>query len=292
MKNASQKIRPRLRLLPPSHAIKVFFSSIRGKSAPVETGVMNASEYHHISPRIAMVPSGELGYLEAGTPGGKKVIFIHGTPGSADGWLAYLAGTPAGHLFIAVDRPGYGVSHPHRGVLTLKDQAAALLELIDYDSGETAILVGHSLGAALALQLALDYPHAISGLLLLAGAFDPKLEEANILQPLAATPFFSHLLPRAIDNANRELLGLKADLLDQAGRLKQLSLPIAVVHGDSDPLVPVANVDYLKEKLPGHSLDIEIIQNSDHFIPWSLKPTVDMALKRVIQATGSDEISA
>ena len=285
MKKVLPIVRPRLRLLPPSHAIKVFFSSIRGKSAPIETGVMNASEYHHISTRIAMASSGELGYLEAGSPGGKKVIFIHGTPGSADGWLAYLAKTPVGHCFIAVDRPGYGVSQPHRGVLTLEEQAAALSKLIDYDSGERAILVGHSLGAALALQLALDYPHAISGLLLLAGAFDPELEEVNILQPLAATPFFSNLLPRAIDNANRELLGLKADLLDQASRLRKLTLPISIVHGDSDPLVPVANVDYLKEKLPGHSLDIEIIRNSDHFIPWSLKPTVDMALERVIRAT-------
>lgn len=56
------------------------------------------------------VPTTDLrvSYLHAGAPDGRTVIFVHGTPGSAQAWTDYLITVPDGLRYVAVDRPGLG----------------------------------------------------------------------------------------------------------------------------------------------------------------------------------------
>jgi len=224
-----------------------------------------------------------------GSVDGRRVVFVHGTPGSAKGWADYLLNTPAGRLYIAVDRLGYGSSKPEDAVVSLKCQARAIAPLLEAINGRKAILVGHSSGASVALQTALDYPDAVGGLLLLAGAFDPDLEEANWFQTIGTLNPVSRLLSRVINNANRELLGLKRELLAQADRMHQIKIPICAVHGDMDPLVPLANLSYLQRKLKHVSIDKLVLNHADHFIVWHSKPSVDASLNRLIDQVRQTE---
>lgn len=282
---------PRLRLLPPWQALKVLVSSLNGRNSPVKT-VANESQIAGLerhSLRVPLSMTDTVSYLQTGAPEGRRIIFVHGTPGNAKGWADYLLNVPAGRLHIALDRLGYGFSTPKQAVVSLKRQAQAVVPFLKTTKDRKAILVGHSSGASVAVQTALDCPDTVGGLLLLAGAFDPDLEEANWLQPFGTLKPISRLLPRVIDNANRELLGLKRDLLAQADRLHQINMPVVVVHGDMDPLVPPTNLNYLQQKLNNASLDKVVLKQTDHFIPWHSKPAVDAALKRLIDQVRQTE---
>lgn len=275
---------PRLRILPPLHAYKVLFSCLTGRNSPIST-VASEQQISDLERKTVKVPSSVndiISYLQVGSTDGRRVIFVHGTPGSAIGWADYLLSVPGGRNHIALDRPGYGFSSPRNGVVSLKIQAQAILPLLTAVGNCKPILVGHSLGACVAIQVALDFPTTIGGLLLLAGAFDPDLEEAHWLQPIGTFKPFSWLLPRIINNANKELLGLKQELLAQASRLDQITIPVSTVHGDKDPLVPIANLDYLQQKLINTSLDKQVLKDKDHFIPWNSKTAIDINLERLI----------
>lgn len=273
-----------MRLLPPLSAIKVFISSLNGRNAPVKiaasreqiAGINRQSERSHSSEAYLV------SYLQAGTPSGRRVIFVHGTPGNARGWADYLLAIPEGHEYIALDRPGYGFSEPEHAVVSLERQAQAIAPFLKANSGRKTILVGHSSGASVVMQTALDYHDSVGGILLLAGAFDPELEEAVWLQMIGRLKPISKLLSRAINNANHELLSLKCGLLAQAERLNRISIPVGVVHGDRDPLVPIANVSYLQRTLTNASLETLVLKNVDHFLPWHSKPSVDTSLQHLI----------
>ena len=74
-----------------------------------------------------------LHYLRAGDPTGRRVIFVHGTPGSAYAFTDYLVNVPSGFEFISVDRPGFGKSGPDGAVVSLRMQALALRPLVETD---------------------------------------------------------------------------------------------------------------------------------------------------------------
>ena len=279
-----QSLHPRWRLLPPIHALKVFISCLNGRNVPVK---MAANEVNtgHIERQSIRVPSSKtdiVSFLQMGPSAGRQIVYVHGTPGNAEGWVEYLLKVPAGRLHIALDRLGYGLSQPTHAVVSLKRQARAVAALLRMGDGRKSILVGHSSGAAVALQTALDFPEMVGGLLLLAGAFDPDLEEAIWFQPFGTLRPISRLLSRKINNANRELLGLKRELLAQADRLHQIRIPVGIVHGQQDPLVPIANMNYLQRKLKNARIHKMVLKYADHFIPWHSKPVIDSELERLI----------
>ncbi len=287
-----QQVRPRMRLLPPLSSIKVFFSSLKGRNAPLKiaAGKEQIARLNRQARRTHSPEADLVSYLQAGTPDGRRVVFVHGTPGKATGWADYLLDVPEGHEYIALDRPGYGFSEPEHAVVSLERQAQAVAAFLATKNGRKTILVGHSSGASIAMQTALDNPASVGGLLLLAGAFDPELEEAIWLQNIAMLRPVSRLLPRAINNANHELLALKRGLLAQAGRLHGIRIPVGVLHGDQDPLVPIANVSYLQRSLANASLEKLVLEGLDHFLPWRSKPSVDASLQRVIKRVRLTEL--
>ncbi|MEM6491635.1 MAG: alpha/beta fold hydrolase, partial [Pseudomonadota bacterium] len=62
---------------------------------------------------------------------GRRVIFVHGTPGDKELWADYLLDPPFPAEFVAIDRPGFGGSDPKDAVTDLEAQAAALLPLLE-----------------------------------------------------------------------------------------------------------------------------------------------------------------
>ena len=110
----------------------------------------------------------QIHYLEQGQ--GPSVVMIHGLSGVAQNFGYQVLGDIAkDHRVIAIDRPGsgYSVRHP-RSSADLGVQADIVAELIDALALDKPLVVGHSLGGAVALATALRYPDQVSGLALVA----------------------------------------------------------------------------------------------------------------------------
>jgi pimeloyl-ACP methyl ester carboxylesterase len=107
-------------------------------------------------------------YVERGE--GRPILFIHGLGGTQFHltWPLF-ARLEKNFRLIAIDRPGSGYSTRRRGgPVTPAEQAAFIARLIDAFGLERPLVVGHSLGGAISLALALDFPGKVSGLALFA----------------------------------------------------------------------------------------------------------------------------
>jgi pimeloyl-ACP methyl ester carboxylesterase len=237
-------------------------------------------------PRRIFLPETEdrarLSYLAAGRPGGQRVVFLHGSPGTAEEWAGFLGDVPDSRYFLAVDRPGFGESS-ETAVESLGDQARAIAPLLNTIDGQGVVVVGYSFGGAVALRLAVDYPDKVAGLFLIASAADPTREEVHPLQELAALAFFEFLLPQELANANTELLALRPELEALAQDMARIAAPVTVIQGLSDTLVPPENATYIQTMLPSDTPKrMILIEEADHFLPWTHPELLKAALGCVI----------
>lgn len=222
-----------------------------------------------------------LSYLEAGEPAGRLAIFVHGTPGDASAWADYLMGVPKGYRYIAIDRPGFGHSGPDGAVVSLAEQARAIAALVRANGGKPAVLVGHSLGGPIIAQAAVDSPDRVAALVVLAGSLDPAQESVPFIQYVGDTWPVSALLPRWLRNTNREILALEPQLEALAPRLSAIQIPVTIVHGTKDTLVPFENVAFMKARMTGtKAMEVTVLDGQNHFLPWNSKPQVDAAIAK------------
>jgi len=122
--------------------------------------------------RMQAVPSGyRMHVLEAGA--GPAVIFIHGSGPGANAYsnfsLNYPAIAAAGYRVVLPDLIGFGYSSKPVGIdYTLDLFVTTCIELLDALDIHECVLVGNSLGGAVALEIALDQPGRIRKLVLMA----------------------------------------------------------------------------------------------------------------------------
>ena len=118
--------------------------------------------------KFVQISTGPLHYVEKGQ--GQSIVMIHGLGAQLGNFDQFLMDEMAKtHHCIAIDRPGMGWSaRPATAPANPRAQAAYIAEAIDALGLDRPLLVGHSLGGAIALCLALDFPEKISGLALLA----------------------------------------------------------------------------------------------------------------------------
>ncbi len=112
----------------------------------------------------------QLHYLEGGA--GEPVVFIHGSGPGASGHSNFKQNYPAfaaaGYRVLVPDLPGYGASDKPQTVYSLDFFVTALSGLLDALDIQRCVLVGNSLGGAIALKLALEQPQRVSRLVLMA----------------------------------------------------------------------------------------------------------------------------
>ncbi|MEX0956325.1 MAG: alpha/beta fold hydrolase [Rhizobiaceae bacterium] len=118
--------------------------------------------------KFVAIDGNRIHYVERGE--GRPILFIHGLGGTQFNLTHPLfSGLEKDFRLIAIDRPGSGYSTRKRGgPVTPAAQAAFIARLIDEFGLEKPLVVGHSLGGAISLALALDFPEKISGLALFA----------------------------------------------------------------------------------------------------------------------------
>lgn len=113
----------------------------------------------------------EMHYHEAGE--GPAVVFLHGSGPGASGWSNFKGNYPvfaeAGHRSIVPDILGFGYSSkPDDAVYAIDYMADGVIALLDRLEVETCVLVGNSMGGALAIRIALTRPDRIRKLILMA----------------------------------------------------------------------------------------------------------------------------
>ncbi|AKF10033.1 alpha/beta fold hydrolase [Sandaracinus amylolyticus] len=192
-----------------------------------------------------------------GRPETAQTLFLHGLPWDAESWRDVADLTPGSSA--RVDLPGLGRSSPAR----VDD--VAWLDALLADRARPIVLVGHSLGAGLALRFAARRPQRVSRLVLVSPAFLQRRAPA-MLRCAALTS--RALRGMSLERAQRRFLGAGdvhpavesahahlrrpgvasriaralagASTLEARAELRRLleaiAVPVTIVHGDQDPL--------------------------------------------------------
>jgi pimeloyl-ACP methyl ester carboxylesterase len=123
--------------------------------------------------RFLDLPGGRLHYTDEGS--GPAIVMIHGLGGQMGNFTLALAPLLTGtHRVIVIDRPGMGYSDRAADApANPRAQAAVVAEVIARLGLQRPLVVGHSLGGAIALCLAMDHPGLVRGLALLAPLTQP-----------------------------------------------------------------------------------------------------------------------
>lgn len=130
------------------------------------------------------ISTGQLHYIDKGQ--GPVILMVHGLGAQLGNFDTGLADDLAKDFrVIAIDRPGMGWSdRPKDAPASPRAQAALVAEVIDTLNLDKPLVVGHSLGGAIAMCLALDFPEKIRGLALLAPLTMPTQAPAEVFAGL------------------------------------------------------------------------------------------------------------
>lgn len=161
--------------------------------------------------------------LEAGAQDAPRVLLIHGASSNLrELWHPLADALTARWRVIAYDRPGYGFSgRAKRGAEKLKAQANVAANALAASGEGPAIIVAHSLGAAVALRLAREQPKLVAGLVLIGPASHPYRGENAWWARLASTPVLGDLFCRALI----PLLGPSAGRAGVANNFRPSAVP-------------------------------------------------------------------
>jgi pimeloyl-ACP methyl ester carboxylesterase len=139
-------------------------------------GLVGFAAYTARRVEIAVPPQGRfldldgerVHYLDKGA--GPALFLIHGLSGQMGNFTYALVGRLASEFrVVAVDRPGSGYSTRAADAdASLRAQGRALAKVIRALNLDRPLIVGHSMGGAIALAIALDNPECVSGLALIA----------------------------------------------------------------------------------------------------------------------------
>ena len=210
------------------------------------------------------------------------IIFFHGAPGS---WSAFIDFFQNDSLLnkvemVSVDRPGYGYSNFGNSQPSLQKQTEYFKPLLEKYHKTPTYLVGHSLGGPIIAKIAMEYPDLIDGLIMVAPSIDPDLEpnEGWFRFPLH-TPFLRWILPVSFRVTNDEIYFLEDELNLMLPDWKKITVPVTVIQGMKDSLVPPGNAEFAKNRLVNSEwLNIVLVEDMDHFVPWTNPDLIENAI--------------
>ena len=227
-------------------------------------------------------PHRTMNYAWSGDPTKRPILFVHGSPGSWDGWSEFLLNKELqkNYHLIAVDRPGYGKNNLGQTEISLKKQSEDIMAALKTNrSGLGAILIGHSFGGPVIAKAAMDFPNQVSGLVFVASSVDPDLEEIRWVQYPASWWPFKYLIPTVLRVCNEEIFPLKDQLTSILPEWKKITASVVIVHGEKDSLVQIENVDFMRKNLNEKQILMVFREPElNHFVPW-LRP--DLIIKSI-----------
>jgi pimeloyl-ACP methyl ester carboxylesterase len=234
--------------------------------------------------RVAFIEGYGVHYVEQGA--GPAVVLLHGFGGHTYSFRNLIPALAEDHRVVAVDLKGFGYSqrHAHAG-LSQRDQVAMLGRLLDALTIEDAVLIGHSMGGAVAQRFALAHPQRVRALVLIASmsAAEPRraamgrlplfvlrpilpllgavvadrLLRASFCDPSLLTPGLrdEYLRPVRIKGSMDGLLAMIRDTADdQPADLERVVQPVLLLYGAEDRVAPPDLGERLRARIAGARL--------------------------------------
>ena len=224
-----------------------------------------------LTARYVRVDGARIRYIDAGR--GPPVVLLHGLGASMYAWRKNVgAMAAAGFRVIAFDNRGFGLSDKPAVPYDNAAYARLAIALLDSLGISDAVLVGHSMGGAIAAEVAIEYPQRVRGLVLVGsaglGAREPllfrvarwpvlgpavlafrgrgytaRLLKATYFDPSKVTEsdvdqYYAPVAQPAYGRALRAVLRqFHFDGLE--GRLDKIEAPTVVLWGEEDRWVPL-----------------------------------------------------
>lgn len=189
----------------------------------------------------------------------RHVTFLHGLGGSPLSWEEQVAKLPSDLPAVAPwlkgMRPG------GNDTFSLAGAVGDVLLNRQLDGVSTGAIVGHSLGAMVALQCAMDDPDSVSHLVLVAGQVRPPKSVMRLQRAMLAFVPARRLAAQGVSKANLKQALNDAGQFDAAGSLDQIRCPTLVVVGARDRVnLPASKL--IAATVPGARL--ELIDGAGH----------------------------
>ncbi len=228
----------------------------------------------------------------SGTP---DVVALHGWGRSRADW----SGTLSGYDALALDLPGFGATPPPESGWGTREYAGWTAEVL---SGlERPVLVGHSFGGRIAVQLAAARPELVRGLVLTGvpllrppatasrkPALGYRVVRALHRRGLVGEDRMEGLRQkhgsadyRAAHGVMREVLvkAVNEEYPEQLATLADAGVPVAMVWGEHDTAATVAMAREAAERL-GDAASLRVVAGSAHL----LDPALETALREAVDS--------
>jgi pimeloyl-ACP methyl ester carboxylesterase len=206
--------------------------------------------------------------VKRGPPGAPVLLLIHGAAGSHLDWPAELRRLGQARV-VAIDLPGHGRSAPP-SCHEIPCYAAAIQGLVEHLPPADYVLAGHSMGGAIALEIALQRPAWLRGLVLIGAGAHLPVNPVLIAQATTDFPavvaflsrhFWSKEAPPELIAASRRQLAqtapevlrgdfLACDRFDRREEVAQIDMPALVIASHGDRMMPYRYGEYLAQTIP------------------------------------------
>lgn len=236
---------------------------------------------------------------------GPICLLIHGTGASTHSWYNLAPMLAPFYTVVMVDLPGHANTlTPANTELTLTGMASALYQLIEQQGLHSQLMIGHSAGAAIMLELCLQHPQCAQHLVSINGAVLPLQGLAGYLfAPLARLSASSEMMPRFFSYRARNDRNIKK-LLDSTGstvdaqsfrhyarlfsnpshvsgvlrmmanwhlekltpRLGHLQSAIQLIAASEDKTIPLRDTYKLQQLLPADRVSVSVVNGCGHLV--------------------------
>lgn len=259
------------------------------KSFVVESSA-EQSDSPRDKPEFVTIDGRSIRYLKQGD-GGEPVVLIHGFTGSLNNWAYHQSALAGERAVYSLDLPGHGQSSKDVGDGSLEFLTGVVKQWLNVVGIERAHLVGHSLGGGIALSLTLDAPERVHSATLIASAglgseidaeyvhgvveADRRKELKPFLERLFADPNlatrqmvdevlkFKRIdgVPSALKRLAEKFVSDGRQQTNYRNRLNELGIPVQVVWGERDRIVPSSHAQGLPD-----SIAVKVFGDCGHMV--------------------------
>lgn len=214
-------------------------------------------------------PQGVELYYELHGTSGEPIVFVHGFTGDITDWRHQIGELSRDHRLLVFDNRGHGRSSAPAeasayAIATMAADAAGMAAHVGF---ERYHLLGHSMGGAIAQEMALRWPQPLLSLTLEDTSFafrefKPRLPEGPPLLPperlQEVAVRFSKLTPEVLRACWQNLASWEGT----EARASSIDVPTLILCGEGDAEMLVAGARRLAELIP--AAELEIIAGAAH----------------------------
>jgi pimeloyl-ACP methyl ester carboxylesterase len=235
----------------------------------------------------------------------QSLVFIHGSGSDHSAWSHQYGRLYKKYNIIAINLPGHGHSGGG-GEADVGDYCLWVKKLLAILDLESAVLVGHSLGAAISLRFVLNYPQEIAGIVLVGGGMkmpvnpffleflktNPPVVPAEVIDLICKYSLAKENRPKYFAPLQKSISQSKVDVLygdllacnnlDLTQELGKIRVPVLVICGAEDKMTPPDCSRRLAASISGATL--EIIEGAGHMVMLERPAEFNMSLDKFAES--------